>query len=280
MTDLRKKLAEEASQLIQEAETQLPGWAEQRLKKAYHEEEGVAETQIKNILRNLEIAREKNKPICQDTGLITFYIEVGRDLQIDFSIQDALEQAVKDATGELPMRPSIVNPLTRKNTEDNTGQGVPHIEYQPMEGDEIKLTVLIKGGGSENVARQKMFLPDEANEIPGWVVDMVKEAGAKPCPPIYIGLGIGGGLDISAKLAKKALIKEPNTSKGEIGKMENKILKKVNQLEVGPMGLGGNTTALGVSIETASCHTASLPVALNVQCWATRTATTTIEAPK
>ncbi|UOY10294.1 fumarate hydratase [Methanonatronarchaeum sp. AMET6-2] len=277
MTGLQKKLAEEASQLIQEAETQLPGWAEQKLKKAYQEEECVAETQIKNILRNLEIAKEKNKPICQDTGLITFYIEIGRDLQIDFSIQNALEQAVNKATRELPMRPSIVDPLTRKNTEDNTGQGVPHIEYQMVEGDEIKLTVLIKGGGSENVARQRMFLPDEANEIPGWVVDMVGEAGAKPCPPIYIGLGVGGGLDISAKLAKKALMKEPNTSKGEIGKMENQILREVNQLEVGPMGLGGNTTALGVSIETASCHTASLPVALNVQCWATRTATTTIE---
>ncbi|WGI17631.1 fumarate hydratase [Methanonatronarchaeum sp. AMET-Sl] len=278
MTELQKKLTKTANQLIQEAETQLPGWAEKKLQKTYQKEEGVSKKQIQNILDNLEIAKLKNKPICQDTGLITFYIEVGRDLQIDFQIQKALEQAVRDATKELPMRPSIVDPITRKNTDDNTGRGVPHIEYEPVKGDEIKLGVLVKGGGSENVARQKMFLPDEASKIPEWVVEVVGEAGAKPCPPIYIGLGIGGGLDISAKLAKKALMEQPNTSKGEIGEMENQILEKVNELGVGPMGLGGDTTALGVSIETASCHTASLPVALNVQCWATRTATTTIEA--
>ncbi|RLF96706.1 fumarate hydratase [Thermococci archaeon] len=257
-------------ELFKKAVTTIPEDIKELLESAYKsEKEEVAKIQLKNILENIKIAEELNYPICQDTGIPIFFIETG--INLDFrTIERGLIEATVEATKIIPLRPNVVDPLTRKNT-GNTGKHVPIFHYESVDEKILKITLLIKGAGAENMSRTKMLNPSEDMEsIKRFVINTVKIAGGKPCPPTIVGIGIGGSSDYSCLLAKKALLKDKNT------KIEKEILKDINNLNIGPMGLGGKTTSLRVCIETASCHTASLPVAVNLQCWAHRTASVII----
>lgn len=272
-----EEVVQKTKEAIKEAETTLPSKVIKDLKKLKKRETDSAKKQIQNILKNLELAQEKEKPICQDTGVPIFFVKIGRQLDLDFSLKKALTEATEKTTQEIPLRPSVVSPLERENNGRNTGKKVPIIDYELIEKNKLEITFLPKGAGSENVSQQKMMRPGDRDKLISWIKEKVKEAGPKPCPPLYLGIGIGGSFDYSTKLAKKALLDESNKKREKITELKQKILKEVNSLEIGPMGLGGKKTVLGVNIETAACHTASFPVALNIQCWANRKKTIKLE---
>ncbi|AIY90896.1 fumarate hydratase [Geoglobus acetivorans] len=264
-----EEVAETVVELFRKAETELPEDVIQALKNAYEQEDNeVARNTIGAILRNIEAARGLKVPMCQDTGLPIIFAEVGRDLRLDFNLRDAIVEGVRRATKEVPLRPNAVHPLTRENPGTNIGPHVPLITMDVVEGDALKLTVLPKGAGSENVSALRMLLPSQVNNVERFIIEVVKNAGGKPCPPIIVGVGIGTTFDGAAKLAKKALLRNVTS----MDEFERGLLEKINSLGIGPGGLGGKTTALAVLVETGYCHTASLPVAVNIQCWANRRA--------
>ncbi|MCX8172747.1 MAG: fumarate hydratase [Archaeoglobaceae archaeon] len=253
-------------ELIVKAQTELPKDVENALRKAYEQEEcEIAKKNLEVILWNLEIAKKSKLPICQDTGIPFFFVEIGRELKIDFDIKKAITEAVKKSTPVI-LRPNVVHPLTRKNSGDNTGLGVPVVNIDLVDGDRLRIVYMPKGAGSENMSKLKMFLPMETEKIKRFVVETVANAMGLPCPPLVIGVGIGGSFDVAARLSKKALLRSIDS----MNEFEIEILEAVNSLGIGPMGLGGKTTALAVFSEINYCHTASLPVAVNIQCWANR----------
>lgn len=228
----------------------------------------------KNILNNLVLnyksAESKNIPICQDTGMAVIFAEIGQEVHISGELfEDAVNEGVRQAYDVGYFRKSVVkDPLERKNSGDNT----PAIIYtRIVGGDKISLSVMPKGFGSENMSRIKMLNPSEGEDA---IVDFVKEtvciAGGKPCPPLIIGVGIGGTFDYAAVLSKKALLNEVGKNSIRFGELEQKILKAVNETGIGPQGLGGDVTALWVSVEGYATHIAGLPVAVNIGCHVTR----------
>lgn len=271
--------------ILKKAETQLPSDVINALTQAQtHETNPVAKAQFSAILQNIEIAKECSIPMCQDTGILVFFVELGRDVHLDFNLEDAIVEGVKKATKIIPLRPNAVEPLTRSNSGDNTGVGLPDIKYELVEGDKLTITVAPKGAGSENMSAITMLNPTEVDSIRNFILKTVLNAGGMPCPPIIVGVGIGGSFDKAARLAKSALlldlnndpINDLNDDPNNMIKFERDILSDINSLGIGPMGLGGDTTALAVHIKTAHCHTASLPVAVNIQCWANRHASVTL----
>jgi fumarate hydratase subunit alpha len=240
-------------------------------KAAAAEKSPVARGEFANILKNIEIAERLGVPMCQDTGVPVIYLTLPPEVPLRQSLYNAVAYGVRRATTEVPLRPNVVDPLTRHNTDDNTGTGMPAIHLKP--GKKFTVTVLPKGAGAENMSRIAMLLPSQKDQIEKFVVETVYLAGARPCPPVIIGVGIGGTFDGAAALAKQALLEPVDT----MTEYEQKILCAVNRLGIGPMGLGGNTTALAVKVKTAGCHTASLPVAVNIQCWANRHATVEVK---
>jgi fumarate hydratase subunit alpha len=234
----------------------------------------VARGELDQILANVALAAELNAPLCQDTGVPVVYVTLPPDLPYTLHLHRAIEEGIRRATREVPLRPNVVDPLTRRNTGDNTGPGIPAVHVRP--GNELRITVLPKGAGAENVSRIGMLLPTEAGAIPRFVAETMLLAGGRPCPPVILGVGIGGTFDGAAALAKEALL----FPLGTMDPFEQEICDAVNTLGIGPMGLGGDTTALAVKVQRAACHTASLPVAVNVQCWAARRATRTVEVPR
>ena len=231
----------------------------------------VAHGEFENILKNIDIAERLGIPMCQDTGVPVIYLTLPPNIPLTQKLYDAVADGIRRATGEVPLRPNVVDPLTRHNTGDNTGAGMPAIHVKP--GKKFTVTVLPKGAGAENMSRIAMLLPTQKDQIEKFVIETVFLAGARPCPPVIIGVGIGGTFDSAAALAKEALL-EPVDA---MTVYENQLLCAVNKLGIGPMGLGGDTTALAVKVKTAGCHTASLPVAVNVQCWANRHATVEVK---
>lgn len=229
------------------------------------------------IIYNALIAKKKRLPICQDTGMVVVYLDVGQDVLIKGDLKKAVEKGVLDAYREGYFRKSIVSdPLIRRNTDTNLP---PVIYTRIVPGRKIGVSVVVKGFGCENASRTKMFRPtDPMSLIQDFVADIIKELGSKACPPMYIGIGIGGTLDKAVSLSKEAtlrLVGESSKSR-HIARLEKDILKKLNKLRIGPMGVGGKTTALGVSILTYPTHIAGLPVAVNISCHATRDARITI----
>lgn len=270
----RSELEAKVEKMLQLAATRLPGDVKGALESALdEEEEPIARKQLKNILENLEIAERRNVPICQDTGLPVFFIKLGRDFQLDFDIGKALENSIERATESVPLRPNVVDPLSRENSGNNLGRGHPLVHLTPKEGEKFEIELMLKGAGSENWSRLFTLNPtDSGEEILDRVVRTVESAGGQVCPPSILGIGIGGTADEAGILAKKALLRpldEENRAKS-LSKLEEKITKSANETGIGPMGLGGRSTVLGSRIETAGCHTASLPVALNFSCWACR----------
>ncbi len=259
----RNEFVETLVSLIKKAETELGDDVIQLLREAERKEDGHAKMIIQSLLRNAEIAKEKRVPLCQDTGIPVIFVDIGRDAELNFDIYDASREAVKIATEVVPLRPNSVHPLTRENAGN-----IPVVHCRIVEGDELRLAVMPKGAGSENVSKQMMLLPGDSDRIKDFVVQVVKEAGGKPCPPVFVGVGIGGTFDESALIAKRALLRDAR----KMNEFELEILREINSLGIGPMGLGGKTTALSVLVEVECCHTASLPLAVNIQCWANRKA--------
>ena len=258
--------------ILRKAETELPDDVVEALNRAeIDESNSVAKAQINAILENVRIAKENAVPMCQDTGILIFYVEIGRALSLDFNLKDAITEGVRRATEAIPLRPNAVEPFTRKNSGDNTGSGLPDIKYELVEGDGLTITVAPKGAGSENMSAIAMLNPTEVGSIKNFILETVLNAGGMPCPPIIVGVGIGGSFDKAARLAKSALLSDLDNMNG----FEREILDEINSLGIGPMGLGGSTTVLAVHVRTAHCHTASLPVAVNIQCWANRHASIT-----
>lgn len=239
-----------------------------------NEEDDLARLNIENILKNIKLARENQIPMCQDTGLGIIFVKLG-NVKVE-NLKTAIRNGVKKASSEIPLRPNIVDPLTRENSGNNLGDKIPYINIELTNTDYLEITVLPKGFGSENNNKLKMALPAEGEEgIKDFVVESVLQAGGKPCPPMIVGVGIGGTSDLAMKLAKEAMLDEigkPNKD-SKLAKMEKEILNEINQNGKGPMGLGGKTTALDVKIKTAATHTAGLPIGVCIQCWAHRHAT-------
>ena len=232
----------------------------------------LAENILDQIILNSDIAKNENMPICQDTGMACIFIDIGQDVHIVGGLlDDAINEGVRRGYEEGFLRKSVVkDPINRINTKDNT----PAIIYYNMvAGDKIKITVAPKGFGSENMSRIKMLKPSDGLQgVKDFIIETVKFAGPNPCPPIVIGVGIGGTFDKAAYLAKKALIR-PLDKRNEdkfYSDLEEELLANINKLGIGPQGFGGKTTALGLNIETYPTHIAGLPVAVNINCHATR----------
>ena len=222
---------------------------------------------------NMELAEQKDLPICQDTGMACVFVELGQDVHIEGDFEQAVHEGVRRGYGEGYLRKSIVgDPLRRVNTEDNTPAA---ITLRLVPGDGCRITVAPKGFGSENMSRLGMLKPaDGVGGVKKFVVETVRLAGSNPCPPIVLGIGIGGSFDKAAYLAKHALLRpidQPN-SDPFYAQLEEELLEEINALGIGPQGFGGRTTCLGLSIETAPTHVAGLPVAVNVSCHVTRRA--------
>lgn len=227
---------------------------------------------LDKIILNSEIAKDEQMPMCQDTGMACVFVEIGQDVHIvGGRLEDAINEGVRRGYSEGFLRKSVVeDPIRRVNTKDNTPAV---IYYDIVDGDKIKITLAPKGFGSENMSRIGMLKPSDGLEgVKKFIIDTVKAAGPNPCPPMVVGVGIGGTFDKAAYLAKKALIRPINTSnKDEFYKnLEEELLEKINELGIGPQGFGGRTTALGLNIEVYPTHIAGLPVAVNINCHATR----------
>lgn len=275
----QEMVEEEVCRLFKEAVIKLPSDVKKALKNAYDmEDDETALLNLKAILDNIKAAEDMNIPLCQDTGLPIIFVRKGNvevENQNDGIINGILN-GVERATGEIPLRPNVVDPLTRKNTGNNIGRFIPQIDVELVNTDSLEITVFPKGFGSENNNALKMALPGEGEEgIKDFVLETVLNAGGKPCPPIVVGVGIGGSSDMALKLAKKALLREIGEHHPEerMANIEKDILKMVNSTGIGPMGMGGKTTALDVKIEYADTHTAGLPIGVCIQCWAARRAT-------
>jgi len=234
------------------------------------EESPLGKEVLEQIIENFNIARREKVPMCQDTGVSVFFVEMGKDVMVDGSLEDAINEGVRKGYTEGFLRKSVCDPLSRKNSGDNT-PAVIHVRAVP--GDKLKIKYAPKGAGSENMSALRMLKPAEGIEgIKAFVIDTIKNGGGNPCPPIVVGVGIGGNFEKAALLAKEALLRPLGNSnkKADIAVLEAELLQKINGLGIGPMGFGGTVTALAVHVETYPCHIASLPVAINIQCHADR----------
>ena len=262
--------------LLRLANTKLPadiGWALESA--AAWEGNPVAMSQLGSIMDNSRKAEFLGRPMCQDTGIPVFFVS-GR---FDHGVEQQIRNGVALATSAVPLRPNAVHPLTRENSGDNVGVGVPVIHYSPTAEDCLRITVLPKGAGAENTTRLAMLNPSDGLEgVKRFVLESVTMAGGRPCPPTVVGVGIGGTADSCLSMAKKALIGDlgQRNQDESMAQLEEELFVMLNGTGLGPMGLGGDTTVLGVKICWSHCHTASLPVAVNLNCWASRRATVCI----
>jgi len=280
--DLERLIEEVVVNLLRLAVTELPRDVKEALQRAYSKERSeMGKIQLGAILDNIRLAEERGIPLCQDTGLISFYLKAGSQFGCLKETERIIRKAVARATVEVPLRPNALDPITQENTGNNIGRYVPYIHWRIVEGDFLEITALPKGGGSENTSALSMLSPAEGLDgSKRFILESVVKAGGMPCPPTIIGVGIGGGADIAVSLAKTALLRpldEPHPNPA-VARLEEELLEAVNKTGVGPMGLGGDSTALAVRIEYAHRHPASYPVAVVFQCWAARRATARIYA--
>ncbi|MEA2055038.1 MAG: fumarate hydratase [Candidatus Thermoplasmatota archaeon] len=276
----KEVLSDDIAKMIEIAVTQLPSDIVYALKKARDNEVEPGRTQLSAILENIELAGKEKKPLCQDTGIQTFFVKVGINFPYMDILKDSIVEGVRKATEKVPLRPNAINLLTEKNS-GNIGRHVPFIHWELVEGDECEIIAFPKGGGSENMSTLKMLKPGEGLKgAKKFILDWMVNAAGNPCPPTVVGVGIGGGADIAMELAKRSLLRpvgKRNEIK-EIAKMEEELIDAINSTGIGPMGLGGKTTVIDVHIEVAHRHPASLPVGIVVQCWADRRAGITINS--
>ncbi len=272
---LKTKIENALINTIKKAITKAPDEIIQILKKTLSNEESkMAKSQLNLILDNFKYAAEKEIPMCQDTGVLNFYIELGSKFPFISNYDDIIKNAIKRATELIPLRGNSVDPITNKNPENNLGLNYPPIYLNILNNeDTLKITILPKGGGAENISKLFMLKPSNGLDIfQNKIIDVIKKAGGMPCPPIILGIGIGGDASLCMYLAKKALLRPLNSRnyRDDIAKIELELLEKINQLDIGTMGLGGRITCLDVHIEVAMRHPASFPVGLIVQCYSHR----------
>jgi fumarate hydratase subunit alpha len=264
------------AELCKKAAYTLPQEVIKSLTSAKQSEKGLAKKIIKLTLENAKIAKKGIFPLCQDTGTAVLFVELGQQVQIEGSLESALQNGIKKGFKENYLRKSIVSePLfERKNTNTNTPA---IIHYKVVNGNKLKISLMLKGGGAENKSQIKMFNPTAGKEeIIDFIISAVKTAGASACPPLIIGIGLGGNFENAPLLAKQALLRNKPNKNTNYKKLEQEILTRINQTNIGPQGFGGKTTALKVYIEYAPCHIASLPCAVNVCCHSSRHAEVTL----
>ncbi|MFA5840263.1 MAG: fumarate hydratase [Candidatus Margulisiibacteriota bacterium] len=266
---LAEKISETVKALCIEANTSLSEDVLEAINHALAKEKSPTGRDILNqIIKNAQIARRDKLPLCQDTGLAVIFVELGQEVQIiSRTLEAAVHEGVRQGYEAGYLRKSVTeDPIQRKNTGDNT-PAILHVELVP--GDKIKIGFLAKGGGAENCSAIRMFKPSSTKEeIEQFIIDTVEAAGPNACPPMIVGVGIGANFDGAALLAKKALCRKVGTHSSGFTpyQWEKELLEKINKLGIGPMGLGGTTTALAVNIEKRPCHISSLPVAVNIDC--------------
>jgi fumarate hydratase subunit alpha len=279
MREIRVEIIQDTiEKLLIEANYDLPETVIKRFESALREEESPAGKEVlEELLLNARIAREERIPICQDTGLAILFLEIGQEAHIvGGALEDAVSQGVRRAYQKGYLRKSACNPFTRENTGDNTPP-ILHVKIVP--GEQLKITAMPKGGGSENYSEVRMLTPSEgADGVKRFVKEMVQKAGPNPCPPITIGVGIGGNFETSALLSKEALMVPfgERSTDPFLRDLELSTLTEVNRLGIGPEGYGGTVTALDLHIISRPCHIASRPVAVNIQCHAHRVKEATI----
>lgn len=272
------KVRDKIRDLVQEANFELQPDVLEVIKDMEKKEESPAGKEVfKQILENAQIARDEKLGLCQDTGLAVFFVELGEDVKLKkdgglTSLRDAITAGVRAGYGEGYLRKSVVeDPLRRKNTGDNTPA---FIHWDLVPGDAFKVTFIAKGGGAENMSAVRMFAPAAGMEgVEDFVVETADKGGSNPCPPIVVGVGLGGSFEFSALLAKKALLRKPLGSHNPdpfYSDMEKRLLERINNLGIGPQGMGGRITALAVQVEAFPCHIASMPAAVNIQCHSQR----------
>jgi fumarate hydratase subunit alpha len=260
--------------MVQEANFELQEDVLKVIKEMMEREESPAgKVVFEQILENAKVAKEEKLGLCQDTGLAVFFVEIGEDVELKRddglgSLQEAITEGTRSGYEEGYLRKSVVeDPIRRKNTGDNTPA---YIHWELVPGDAFKVTFIAKGGGAENMSAVRMFAPAAGKEgIEDFVAETVDKAGSNPCPPIIVGVGVGGNFEYSALLAKKALLRRPLGSHNAdpfYADMERRLLERVNNLGIGPQGMGGRITALAVHVESFPCHIASMPAAVNIQC--------------
>ena len=265
-------VTEAVKEMCIEANLKLTHDIEARIENSVNTEKSrLAKKILGQLVLNMQTAKECQIPICQDTGMAVFFVKVGQDLHINGNLTDAINEGVRRGYSEGYLRKSVVkHPLDRVNTKDNT-PAIVHVKL--VKGDKVKIDVAPKGGGSENMSLVKILIPADGVEgIKKLVLDTVFKGGGKPCPPIIVGLGIGGNLEQSALLAKKALLREVDDVNEDpiLAKLESELKEEITALGVGPMGFGGTQTCLAVKALAYPCHIASLPLAINIQCHAAR----------
>ncbi len=268
-----KKIEQAVEKLYAKANYNLPKDVEQALKRSVKKETSrIAKNVLNVLIENSDIAKNELIPICQDTGLAIVFAEIGQDVcVVGGDLKEAVNNGVKNAVKKAFLRASVVgDPFDRVNTKDNT-PAIIHMDIVP--GSKIKISVMAKGAGSENMSALKMLKPSDG--MPGvidFVLETVKNAGPNPCPPIVVGIGVGGNFEKCAYLAKRSLLRRLGTKnpKKNIARLEKTLLDRINKLKIGPSGFGGKTTCLAVNIQTLPCHIASLPVAVNIECHAHR----------
>lgn len=270
-------LSDVSFNLLKLAATYMPDEVVAALQKAYdNETEVAARTQLKAILKNIEIAKEKKIAICQDTGLPLFFIKLGTKVQLEGDPDKAFRAAVEKATLQVPLRQNAIHPLTYHNPGTNTGLGIPAIHWEIVpDSDCMEITVATKGFGSEIRTSIAWVLVSEDMTKAAYkaVLDVVEDSMGEPCPPVIIGVGIGGTSDVAAYNAKKGLFRTPfgaDHPDPAVAKMEKEILEAVNNTKLGPMGYGGNNYALALNIELAHTHNSIAPIVVTFQCWADR----------
>lgn len=271
-----KQITEEVAMLCRKGAFTLPPDVKKALKKAFGGEKNpLVQELFRLFTENVEIAEKKQVPTCQDTGTAVVFVEKGDQVRIpDYELQKAINKGIAKGYKKYYLRKSIVSdPLRRKNTGDNTPA---IIHMQPTKGKKLKITLLQKGGGAENCSGSRMLKPADGREgVIDFIVEVVKGASSKGCPPYVVGVGVGGNFEHSTYLAKKSLLRDLTKRNKDpyYAKMERETLQRINKLGIGPQGFGGKITAIAVNIETGPCHIASLPVAVNTECSIHRHAT-------
>ncbi len=268
----KKTVVEAVAALCMEANRFLPADVLAAFARAKAAESSAAAREVFNQLEeNAALAKETGLPLCQDCGLGVFFVEVGEDVRLaGGSLRDAVNEGMVKGYQDGFLRKSTCDPFTRKNVGDNS-PAIVHFDLVP--GDRLKITMMAKGGGSENMSRVMMLAPAQGwKGVREFVIRRVAESGSNPCPPIIVGVGIGGNFELAAINSKKALMRELDDvhPDPEVAAMEADLLASINRLGIGPMGLGGATTCLGVKVKVAPCHLASLPLAVNIQCHSAR----------
>lgn len=277
---MKARFVDKVSEAMAMSVIDVPKDVIKKIERAYAgEKNDIARIHLKNILDNIKMAGKERLPVCEDTGIHTIYVTVGYDFPHLAELWKALPLALEKATLHGPLRPNTVNPFTGKNHGDNLGHNMPALTLDLADGDSAEIHILPKGGGSEHMSALWMLSPSEGLDgMKRKILEHVQRAGGKPCPPVILGIGIGGSADLAMRLAKKSLLRpldEPAQDK-KIASLEDEILKDVNALGIGPMGMGGKSTALAVRIEYAYRHPATFPVGLIVQCWCDRRVKITI----